>query len=193
MSAMVKRSSANHLRPAMWPSSILSSARKIGTLRGEIGGPLGGRLFCVLEHRNIRRIRRAEQPIHPTFDHGAFGGCRSRQRWSMHRGEIAKDRVGFPDHQIAVDEGWYFRVRIELAVLVSEGIAELTPVILADIRNASSLALTDSGDLWTISETSHPLPREFGKSLRSYPASRPRSFRRSYSRRDPWRPAPTQR
>src|SRR4029450_3883094 len=112
---------------------------KIGALRVEIGGALGGRLFCVIEHRNIRRVQRAEQPIHPTFHHGAFGGCRSRQRWSMHHSEIAKDRVRFPDHQNAVDEGWYFRVRIELAVLVSERITELTPVILADVRNAQLL------------------------------------------------------
>src|SRR5947208_2967499 len=61
----------------------------------------------------------------------------------MNRGEITKDRVGFPDDQIAVDEGWYLRVRIEPAVLVGERIAELATVILADIRNAQLLQTED--------------------------------------------------
>src|SRR5258708_33587842 len=61
----------------------------------------------------------------------------------MNRGEITKDRVGFPDDQIAVDEGWYLRVRIEPAVLVGERIDELATVIPADVRNAQLLQTED--------------------------------------------------
>src|SRR5205085_9383526 len=57
------------------------------------------------------------------------------QRRPMHGGEIAKDRMGFPDHEIAVDQGRDLRGRIELAIALGQRVAELTTVILASIRN----------------------------------------------------------
>src|SRR6266480_152 len=61
----------------------------------------------------------------------------------MHGGEIAKDRVGFPDHELAIDQGWDLRGGVELAVCLGQCVAELTTVVLASIRQPEFLQTED--------------------------------------------------
>jgi hypothetical protein len=58
-------------------------------------------------------------------------------------GEIAKDGVGFPDHEIAIDQGRHLRGGIELAVCLGQRVAELTAVVLASIRQPQFLQTED--------------------------------------------------
>jgi hypothetical protein len=71
---------------------------EIGALRGEIGGAFGGRLFRILEHRNIRRIERSEQPIHPALHVGTLGWRSAGQMRRVQRGYVAQDGVRFPGY-----------------------------------------------------------------------------------------------
>jgi hypothetical protein len=104
-------------------------------LFGEVRGSRLGCVLGVLEHRHVGRIERAEIPVHPALDHGLFGGRRAVQGGRMQRREIAHDRVGLPDHQVAVDHGRHLGVGIERAVGVGLGVAELAAVIFARIGN----------------------------------------------------------
>jgi hypothetical protein len=61
----------------------------------------------------------------------------------MNGGEIAKDGVRLPDHQVAVDQGRDLGIRIELAVRVRERIAELATVILTDVGDTGFLQTED--------------------------------------------------
>jgi len=58
--------------------------QEIGTLRCKIRRPLGRCLLGVFEHGDIWRVQCAEQPVHPTLDHGALGRRRAGQRRPMH-------------------------------------------------------------------------------------------------------------
>ena len=112
---------------------------KIRALRGEIARPLRWRLFGVLEHGDIGGVQGAEQPVHPTLDRAALGRRRAGQRRPMHGGEIAKDRMGLPDDEIAVDQGRDLRGGIKLAVCLGQRVPELTTVVLASIRHPELL------------------------------------------------------
>src|SRR5215510_12398774 len=61
----------------------------------------------------------------------------------MHGGEIAKDGMRFPDHEIAVDQGRDLRGGIELAVCLGQRVAELATVVLADIGQSEFLETED--------------------------------------------------
>src|SRR5262245_18011875 len=61
----------------------------------------------------------------------------------MHGGEIAKDGMRFPDHEIAVDQGRNLRGRVELAVCLGQRVAELATVVLADIGQTEFLQTED--------------------------------------------------
>src|SRR6516165_6220661 len=103
----------------------LELGEEIGALRRKIARAFSRWLLGVSEHGDIRRVQGAEQKVHPTLDHGALGRARSDQRRPMHGGEIAKDGMGFPDHEIAVDQGRDLRSGIELAVCLGQRVAEL--------------------------------------------------------------------
>src|SRR5262249_14104657 len=116
---------------------------EIGALRREIARAFARRFLGVFEHGDVGRVQGAEQKVHPTLDHGALGRARSGQRWSMHGGEIAKDGMGFPDHEIAIDQGRALRRGVELAVCLGQRVAELAAVVLADIGQAEFLQAED--------------------------------------------------
>ena len=104
-------------------------------LLGEVRGTRIGCVLGVLEHRHVGRIERAEIPVHPALDHGLFGGSRAVQGGRMQRREIAHDRVGLPDNQVAVDHGRHLGVGVERTVGVGLGIPELPAVVFARVRN----------------------------------------------------------
>src|SRR5262249_1961845 len=116
---------------------------EIGALPREIARALRRGLLGVSEHGDIRRVQGAEQQVHPTLDHGALGRARSGQRRPMDGGEIAKDGMGFPDHEIAVDQGRNLRRGVELAVCLGQRVAELAAVVLANIGQPEFLQAED--------------------------------------------------
>src|SRR5262245_14566716 len=61
----------------------------------------------------------------------------------MHGGEIAKDGMGFPDHEVAVDQGRNLRRGVELAVCLGQRVAELAAVVLADIAQGEFFQAED--------------------------------------------------
>src|SRR5262249_39607118 len=58
-------------------------------------------------------------------------------------GEIAKDGVGFPDRELAIDQGRHLRGGVELAVLVGQRVVELAAVVLADVGQTEFLQTED--------------------------------------------------
>src|SRR6516164_10233138 len=127
----------------------LELGEEIGALRRKIARAFSRWLLGVSEHGDIRRVQCTEQPVHPTLDHGALGRARSSQRRAMHGGEIAKDGMGFPDDEIAVDQGRDLRSGVELAVCLGQRVAELATVVLADIGQTEFLQAED--DLLNVS------------------------------------------
>src|SRR5215831_8770564 len=134
-------------REPMAPGDVaieyLELGEEIGALRRKIARALGRRLLGVSEHGDIRRVQGAEQKVHPTLDRGALGRARSGQRRPMHGAEIAKDGMGFPDDEIAVDQGRDLRSGVELAVCLGQRVAELATIVLADIGQAEFLQAED--------------------------------------------------
>src|SRR5262249_15970750 len=116
---------------------------EISALRREIARTFRRRFLGVSEHGDVGRVQGAEQKVHPTLDHGALVRARSGQRRPMHGGEIAKDGMGFPDHELAIDQGRDLRRGVELAICLGQRIAELAAVVLADIGQAEFLQAED--------------------------------------------------
>ena len=134
MSAMVSLSSAIHSCFARCASRIDRQLDHGLALLAPLGAALLRLLLGVAEQREIWRVDRGEQPVHPALDVGALGRCRAGHLRRIAAAKIAQDRVRLPDHGRAVNQSRHLGIRVHRLVFGCRGVVELAPVIFARVR-----------------------------------------------------------